>query len=239
MNLNIKKISHTVFMLLIGLSLSGQEQDPEVELWGGEKLLSMGYSLGINAMTFRIDPSEQFYDTDSLKPGKGNLFPGINIHLVINFRLNQFFDLRLLPGISFGQRNIAFDSDRLNDTVFTPQKLESSFIEVPLLLKYGWRMQNVKPYLIGGINFRYDFYAQEKYRLERPVYLRLNRPDIYYEAGAGVEFFLSDIKLSLEMKMSNGTYDMLTHDPHPDYPQYCNAIESLRSRMWILSLHFE
>ena len=234
-----KKIGPVVILLLIGISLSGQEPDPEAGPWGGEKFFNVGYSLGLNAMTFRIDPSQQFYDIDSLRPSKGNIFPGLNIHVVLNFRLNQFFDIRLLPGISFGQRNIAFDNDRLNDTVFSPQKLESSFIEVPLLLKYGWRMHNTKPYLVGGLNYRYDFYAQDKYRLERPVYLRLNRPDIYYEAGAGVEFFLTHIKLSVELKMSNGTGNVLARDPHPEYPQYCNAIETLRSRIWVLSIHFE
>jgi len=239
MYFSMKKFSQTAIMLLIGLSLSGQDPDTGDGPWDDENFFNIGYSLGLNAMTFRIDPSDQFAAIDSLYPGKGNPYPGINIHLAINFRLNQFFDIRLLPGFSFGQRNITYESDRLNDTVFSPQKLESSFIEVPLLLKYGWRMQNIKPYLIGGLNYRYDFYAQEKYRLERPVYLRLNKPDLYYEMGAGIEFYLTNIKFSVELKMSNGTSDVLAHDPHPDYPEYSNAIETLRSRMWVLSFHFE
>jgi len=39
--------------------------------------------------------------------------------------------------------------------------------------------------------------------------------------------------------MSNGIADILAHDPHPDYPEYCNTIEKLKSRIWVLSLHFE
>jgi len=239
MYFSIKRLSLTTSILLIGLSLSGQGPDAGYEPWEDENFFNIGYSLGLNAMTFRIDPSDQFTALDSLYPGKGNPYPGINIHLAINFRLNQFFDIRLLPGLSFGQRDITYESDKLNDTLFTPQKLESSFIEVPILLKYGWRMRNIKPYIIGGLNYRYDFYAQEDYRLERPVYLRLNRPDLYYEMGTGIEFFLTNIKFSVELKLSNGTVDILAHDPHPDYPQYCNAIETLKSRMWVLSFHFE
>ena len=239
MNLITKRFSHTAIILLIGLSLSGQDLIKGAGPWGDEKFFSMGYSLGLNVMTFRINPSEQFTTLDSLYPGKINTYPGINIHMAINFRLNQFFDIRLLPGFSFGQRSVTFHSDRLDDTVFSPQKLESNFFEVPLLLKYGWRMRNIKPYIIGGLNYRYDFYAQEKYRLERPVYLRLNRPDLYYEMGTGIEFHLTYIKLSVELKMSNGTRDVLAHDPHPDYPQYCDVIEKMKSRMWVLSFHFE
>lgn len=239
MSFSRKSLSLAAVMLLAGMGLTAQQQVPSDGPWEDEKFFNAGYTLGFNLMTFSIDPSAEFTATDSIYPSRGTVNPGINIHLVLNFRLNQFFDVRLLPGISFGQRNVNFSTTSPVDTVFSPQKVESSFIEVPLQLRYGWRMQNFKPYIIGGINYRYDFYAQEKYRLERPVYLRLNRPDLYYEAGAGVGFYMSGIRLSVELKMSNGIADVLAHDPHPEYPEYCNSIEKLKSRMWVLSLHFE
>lgn len=227
-------------MLLVTHSIAGQDQTFRAEPWEDAKFFNMGYSLGLNLMNFRINPSEEFNATDSLYPGKVSRYPGINIHLVANFRLNQFFDIRLLPGVSFGQRVVNFNSESLTDTVsYGPQKLESSFIEIPLLVKYGWRMQDIKPYIIGGVNYRYDFYAKDAYRLERPVYLRLNRPDLYFEFGGGIDFYLTHIRLSVELKMSNGLKDMLVHDPHTVYPQYCNAIEKLKSRIWVLSFHFE
>ncbi len=239
MNTCLKTVCLAMVLMLFGPGVSGQNQIPFNGPWEDEKFFNAGYALGFNVMTFDIDPSEQFTLTDSVYPARVSFSPGLNIHLSLNFRLNQFFDIRLLPGISFGQRNVKYSSDRVHDTLFTPQKVESSFIEVPLQLKYGWRMQNVKPYIIGGINYRYDFYAQKKYRLERPVYLRLNKPDLYYEAGAGVGFYLSAIRFALELKMSNGIADVLAHDPHPDHPEYCNTIEKLKSRIWVLSLHFE
>ena len=229
----------SIILLTAQLGLSGQEIDSQSDPWDDEKFFNIGYSLGFNAMMFHITPSGQYLETDSLHARPGQVFPGLNIHLAIDFRLNQFFDIRLLPGISFGQRMIAFESDRVNDTVISPQKIESSFIELPLLLKYGWRMNDFKPYVVAGGNFRYDFYAQEKYRLERPVYIRLNRPDIYFEIGTGIEFYLSNIKLGIEIKFSGGFKNVLANDPHPDYPQYCNAIEELKSRIWVLSFHFE
>lgn len=236
---SLKIISLAAVMILSGVSLAGQDQVPADGPWEDEKFFTVGYSLGLNAMTFRINPSDQFSGTDTLYPSMGGVLPGININLVLNFRINQFFDIRLLPGMSFGQRNLSFTGSATVDTVFSPQKIESNFIEVPLQIRYGWRMQNIKPYIIGGINYRYDFYAQDKYRIERPVYLRLNKPDIYYEAGAGVELFMKGMKLSVELKMSNGIKDVLAHDPHPEYPGYCNSIETLKSRIWGLSLYFE
>ncbi|MRR23283.1 hypothetical protein EG830_09930, partial [bacterium] len=116
-----------VFMLT-GLSLAGQDQIPFTGPWEDEKFFSAGYTLGFNAMTFRIDPSADYTATDSVYPARGSVFPGINIHLALNFRLYQFFDIRLLPGISFGQRNVNYSTGKVNDTVFSPQKIESSFI---------------------------------------------------------------------------------------------------------------
>ena len=240
MKSDAKIIFIPILLLLFTSAAAGQDQATRTGPWEDEKFFSMGYSLGLNLMNFRIAPSEEFYATDSLNPGPVSRYPGINIQLVTNFRLNQFFDIRFLPGISFGQRIINFDSDSMTDTAsYGPQKLESSFIELPLLVRYGWRMQDIKPYIIGGINYRYDFYAKDAYRLERPVYLRLDNPDFYYEVGAGMEFYLKNMRLSVELKMSQGLTDVLVHDPHPDYPQYCNSIEKLNSRIWALSFHFE
>lgn len=240
MKYEVKNTCLLFLLLIMTQRIAGQNQSTRTEPWEGDKFFTMGYSLGLNLMNFRIRPSEVSYVSDSLNPGSVSRYPGINLHLVANFRLNQFFDIRFLPGVSFGQRVVNFNSESLTDPIsYGPQKLESSFIELPLLVKYGWRMQNIKPYIVGGVNYRYDFYAQDAYRLERPVYLRLDRPDFYYEFGTGIDFYLTHIKLSVELKMSNGVGDVLAHDPHPDYPQYCNAIEKLKSRIWVLSFHFE
>ncbi len=226
-------------MMFITLHLPGQGQIRPVVPWEDEKFFSAGYTLGFNLSSFMVTPSEQHTLIDSLYPSAGALQPGVNIHLALNFRLNQFFDVRLLPGISFSQRNIDYLSTRVHHIALSPQKTESALIELPLQVRYGWRMQNTKPYIVGGVNYRYDFYAQKKYRIERPVYIRLNRPDLCYEAGAGVGFYLSGIKLSVEMKMSNGLLELHARDPHPEYPGYSNTVEKIRSRSWILSFHFE
>lgn len=235
----IKKYLILSFMAFISLSITGQRQGMRGSPWEDEAFFSAGYSLGLNTMSFLINTADLTAPADTLRPAMGSLLPGVNIHLSLNFMLNQFFDVRVLPGLSFGQRNVRYTGKGDNDTLVSVQKIESSFFELPIQLRYGWRMQNIKPYIIGGINYRYDYYAQNKYRIERPVYLRLNKPDLYYEAGAGIGFYLRGLKMAAEVKLSNGLRDVLAHDPHPGYPGYSNAIERLRSRMWVFTLHFE
>jgi len=236
-----RNIFHIVFILgffLIHLNLSGQKQKPKNESWYDEKLIHFGFSLGFNTMDFRITPSQQYLAQDSLYPEVSKLNPGINIQIVTDLRPAKYMDIRFLPGVSFGQRTVRFYKNQViyNDN----QKLESSFLEFPLLLKLkGDRLNNVRPYVVGGFNYRYDLAAKKDFDERKAVYLRIKKPDLYYELGAGLDFYLTYFKLSVELKMSNGMSDILVKEYAPGHPEYVNAIEKMKSQIWIISFHFE
>lgn len=224
--------------MLVNISLFGQKQKPKNESWYDEKLLHFGFSLGFNAMDFNITPSQSFLESDSLYPEVSTLNPGINIQIVTDVRPGKYFDVRFLPGVSFGQRVISYYRNRV--LYDTPQRLESSFLEFPLLLKYkGDRLNNVRPYVIGGLNYRYDLAGKREFDEERTVYIRLKRPDLYYEVGAGLDFYLTYFKLSVELKMSTGIRDVLVKEADIRHPEYFSAIEKMKSQIWVLSFHFE
>jgi len=236
--MSVFKRTCIIVFLLVPLALSGQKQKPKNVSTYDDKQLHFGFSMGVNTMDYIIKPSSIAYSADSLFPEITSLKPGINIQVVIDYRPAKYFDLRFLPGVSFGQRNINFYK---NGTLINDQQiLESSFLEFPFILKTkGARLNNTRPFLIGGLNFRYDLAGKKEYDEEKPVYLRVHRADLYYEVGAGIDFYLPFFKLTIEAKMSNGIRDILVHEPAPGYPQYCNAIESMRSQMWIIAFHFE
>ena len=107
-------------------------------------------------------------------------------------------------------------------------------------MKYkGSRLNNIRPYLIGGLNFRHDLAGRKGFDDDKDVYIRLHRSDLYYELGAGLDFYLPYFKLAIELKMSNGLRDVLVREYAPGYPEYVNAIDKLRSQMWVLAFHFE
>ena len=226
-------------MLLTHGELWGQKQKPKNASWYDEKLLHFGFSLGFNAMDFKITPSEKYLLADSLYPEVAKLNPGINIQIVTDLRPAKYLDIRFLPGVSFGQRNIRYYKNQVAYGI--QQRLESSYLEFPLLLKYkGDRLNNVRPYVIGGFNYRYDLAAKKEIiPEERPVYIRIKRPDLYYELGAGLDFYLTFFKLSVELKMSNGFRNVIVNDSSPGYEMYRNAIEKMKSQIWVLAFHFE
>jgi len=233
-----------LIFLVINLNLSGQKQKPKNESWYDEKPLHFGFSLGFNTMDFDITPSQSYLEVDSLYPEVSLLNPGINIQIVTNFHIARYFDIRFLPGVSFGQRVVRYykvDENNMDAVLYNDQqRLESSFLEFPLLLKFkGERLNNVRPYVIGGLNYRYDLAGKKEFDDEKPIYIRLKRPDLYYELGAGMDFYLTYFKLSVELKMSNGIRNILVNDPYQGHPEYLNAIDKMKSQIWVLAFHFE
>lgn len=238
LNRKLAWILFALVVLFIPRDLAGQKQKPKNKSWYDDKLLHFGFSLGFNTMDFNITPSQNYLEADSLYPEVSILNPGINIQVVTDLHPADHWDIRFLPGVSFGQRNIRFYK---NKTLYnSQQRLESSFVEFPLLVKYkGDRLNNVRPYVVTGLNFRYDLAAKKEYDEEKPVYIRLKRPDLYYEAGAGLDFYLLYFKLSVELKMSTGLFNVLVDEPASGHEQFRNAIDKMRSQMWIVAFHFE
>jgi hypothetical protein len=217
---------------------SAQKEKPMNKSWYDEKLLHFGFSLGFNTMDFNITPSQEYLEIDSVYPEVTRLNPGINIQIVTDLHPSRYIDIRFLPGVSFGQRNIRYYKNQI--LYNEQQRIESSYMEFPLLLKYkGDRLNNVRPYVVSGLNYRYDLAGKKEFDEERPVYLRVKRPDLYYEIGAGLDFYLTYFKLSVELKMSNGIRNILVNDAASGHQEFRNAIDKMRSQIWVLAFHFE
>jgi hypothetical protein len=223
---------------MTNFSVYGQKPKLKNDSWYDDRLLHFGFSIGINAMDLKITPAQEYFAKDSLFPAVANLNPGINIQAITDLRLSKHFNLRFLPGVSLGQRTVTYYKN--SEVYKEKQKLESSFLEFPLSLKMrGERLNNVRPYIITGLNFRYDLASKRNYNDDSNTHIRLKKSSFYYEAGPGIDFYLPYFKLSVELKMSNGIGNNIAREPSPVHPEFRNAIDKVRSQIWILSFHFE
>ena len=213
-----------------------------------KKPIHFGFTVGLNTMDFNVTQSDKFHD--SLYADVSRLSPGFNVGIVSSFKLNEYFDLRILPGITFGERTLSYytyDTITLKTIGFSKdQSIPSYFMEFPMIIKYkSKRINNFRPYLVGGANYRIDLAARKEYDYKDKVFLRLRRSDIYYEVGFGIDFYNKYFKFSAELKLAVGMRDVLFHDsggdkdPTPSEPQYLLAIDRLQSNLWLLSFHFE
>ena len=253
-NLVLKKQKHAmrfkIILIILSFSLfsqRGMTQDfgkPLTQLeYDYGKPLHFGFSLGFNFMDFTIknNGKPQVFepgDTTVLWADVSGMVPGFNVNIITDYRLNQYFSLRFLPGLAFGQRDLKYyePSGKLRTTM----NLESSFIEFPFLLKYkAKRTGDIRPYLIGGINPRFDVAAYKKLNNKEGIYVRLNEYDVYYEFGAGVDFYLNYFKFSLEMKYSSGLFNVLSRDLIEGGESYVRALDQVKSQIFVISFHFE
>ena len=200
-----------------------------------DKAIHFGFCVGLNVMDFTVTPSYENFKTDSLLGSVTNLSPGFHIQAVSAARLTDRLEVRFLPGVAFGQRELSFY--RGNQLYEKPQKLESSYIELPWLLKYkSVRVNNCRAFLVGGLNSRFDL--AKTYREEDEIYMDLKLNDFCYELGAGLDFYFPYFKLSVEMRGSWGMFNVLNRHATP-HPEFQNAVEKLRSSVYMISFYIE
>lgn len=250
--------------LLVALSIPTFAQDDPILNYQkiDHKPFHFGYTLGLNTMDFGIYPSEASASPDGTRidtfPEINRLSPGIDIAIVTNFRITEYLDLRLLPGISLGQRNLNYYSSDVSQdpsngtpgnpgaadssalTKESPMNIGSTFINVPVALRYeAKRYRNIRPYIIGGVNFRWDMARNKDFNISEGIFVKLKPFDVYLEGGMGMDFYLPYFKLSVELKLSVGTLNVLDPAKNDQKPGYVSSLDKLKSRMVSLSFHFE
>ena len=150
-----------------------------------------GFALCVNKMDFAIKPVEN-YVNDSLFVIQTHPQWGFNIGIVSNLRVGEFCDLRFIPTLSFGQRNLIYTLQYGTQVVQTQKKIESTFIDFPLLLKYkSKRLNNARAYVIGGAQYSLDLASQAKKKDRANDLVKLKENDICFEFGVGFDFYFT------------------------------------------------
>lgn len=163
--------------------------------------------------------------------------PGFCVNGLVDFRLNDYFSLRVSPGMYFGNRNVKMIEPNTGDTEH--QNLRSVFVVAPIDLKFSaQRYRNLRPYLTGGVMPAFDVSKK------RSDFLMLKTSDVYLTVGLGCDFYLPFFKLNPEIKFCFGLTDVIKHN-RPDLeddPERLKITQSLKkatSQMFVLTFYFE
>jgi len=232
-----------IFILAVMLSYGLFAQQTKNLRYHDQRPLHFGFTVGLNYMDFTIQKTSLFLnDTVDFYSIENKIGPGFHLGPIVNFRLGNYFDVRFLINLSFGQRDVIYkianDVQGDGTGMYTEKimNLPSTFVEAPLLIKYkAARINNVRPYLIGGVNLKYDMAARKKPKESEMPKIQLKEFDFYGEAGFGIDWYLEYFKLSTELKFSYGFLDILEKDG----TIYTSTIEKMQSKMFMFSFHFE
>ena len=203
--------------------------------------LYFGFNFGFNTMDFGFGQNTAISGNEtSVFPDLYRLQLGFNVGVVTNIRLCKYLDLRIMPGIAFNERHIYFINILNESPEFGLQKINSSFADLPILIKYGAeRINNMKPYFVFGENTRFDLASKRDYDEADVEIIRLKQLDYYIETGIGCDFYLEYFRFSTEIKYSYGLRDVLAGDDHVGNREFVSSIDFLNSRMIFLTFYFE
>jgi len=202
------------------------------------KRVHFGFTLGFNEMDFSMKRSEVLNPQDCVLNVTPESQYGFQIGIISDLRLTDNLNLRFIPTLSFGDRNLLYDISYPSlDTVYRVKKTaESTFLDFPLLFKYKTnRLTNFRAYVLFGGKYSLDLASQAKKKHDDELTLKLLPHDVSADIGVGFDFYLEYFKFSLEFRMSYGLVDVIKREESP----YVNSIESLRSKIFWVSFNFE
>jgi hypothetical protein len=157
--------------------------------------------------------------------------PGFGLGFIASYILSRHFEVRVLPSGAFYERSINY---RFAQGTEVEQRIESTFLELPVLVKYrSNRRGNVRMYMVGGFKPSLEIGSNRRERSQDR--LRTDNMDITLEYGFGFDLFYSFVKVSPELRFSHGLRNMLITDTSP----YSRGLDRLNSHTISLSLFFE
>ena len=249
----MKRFFYILTFILFHLQVFSQHQEE-----GGVNLpkyyrdkVHFGFALAYNKTDFRIHTikNSAFPDTiiGGVTYGVKSIYtksdPGFALGIISDFRLHQYLRIRVTPNISFASRSLDYtlQNAKRDSTKEYKKSVESTFIILPVELKLqSKRLDNFGAYIIVGGAYTLDWASKKKSQAtgganQLDDAVQLKRDDYYYSGGAGVDFYLKYFKLALELKILQGTKNLI----QPLNNIFTNSIQKVNSKMIIFSITFE
>ena len=199
-----------------------------------QKTLSWGYYLGFNSYDYKFDYNKVTEDIITESSA------GFNVGLIGDLRLNDYFNLRLEPGIVFATRNLTFPDASLTTVAQMEREVTSTYIHVPLLVKFSTkRSNNWKPFIVAGASWSNNLSSNQDNPDDNSAgQFRQTTSVFNYELGIGVDLYLFYFKFSPSIRGVFAMGDELVRDADPNSP-WTGNITSMQSRGVFINFTFQ
>jgi len=206
-----------------------------------KKKVHYGIQLGYTQSKFEDAYTVDADVRESLQGTTSYYTPGFHIAVIGDLRLGNFFNIRLLPGLTLINRTFTYSWEQSylqqHPGVDLKRNVESVYGEIPFDIKFrAFRYRNFRPYLTTGASYGFDFASMRnnKDNTNQGI-IRLNTSDLRYTAGIGFDFYMRYVKFAIELKMSFGLLDLKIDDDD----LYNRSMEYINTRTFMLGFTFE
>lgn len=238
-----------LMMLLVLGCASVCAQDNDMILnrpYADAKRVHFGFSVGMNFQNLAItnngfitnDGDEWYADVPSHSPG-------FSVNVLADLRLADHFNLRLSPGLYFGNKVVKFLNHRGNpdwaeqSRYKQSQNIKSTYIVVPVDVKMSAkRYHNMRPYFTGGVMYVHDLAK------DRSEQLKLKDGDLMLTVGMGCDFYMPFFKLCPEVKFCFGMKNLLERnrpdlEDSPEVMRFTQSVNKILNNMVVVTFYIE
>ncbi|CAL2079536.1 porin family protein [Tenacibaculum sp. 190524A02b] len=227
-----------VFVLLTFVSISYAQREKVLNLPSFDKpLFHYGFYLGLNNNGYKVSYKPSFINEPEIEVVSS---VGFNVGLIADFRLHNNLNLRFEPGLMSNTKTLNFNHIQGASESKKTREVGATFLHLPVILKLSTnRLNNVRPYVLGGVSFDYNFSSNEKSSDDNFAgKFRTTTSNFMYEIGIGVDLYLSYFKFSPSIRgvfaiNNEAKYDNTTPS------QWTDPIDYLGTRGVFLHLSFE
>ncbi|MBR1804028.1 MAG: PorT family protein [Muribaculaceae bacterium] len=210
------------------------------------KPIHFGFSFGVNFQDLHI-VNNGFITPDGEQwwADIPNHSPGFCVNVMADWRLGTHFNLRISPGMYFGNKVVKFrnslgDPDAPERSHYIQQQnVKTTYIVAPLDLKFSARRyHNLRPYFTGGVMpiFNVGKDRSEQYRIKSF--------DAMLTVGLGCDFYLPYFKLCPEVKFCFGLRNILEKSrpdlqDNPEMLRFTESADKITNNMVVVTFYFE
>ena len=248
--MDLTKLRHiaAIMLLFMGCALA-HAQDNDMILnrpYADTKKVHFGFSVGMNFQNLAItnnglvtDDGDEWYADVSAHS------PGFCVNVLADYRIAEHFNLRISPGLYFGNKVVRFLNHRGNpdwaeqSRYKQSQNIKSTYIVVPIDLKMSAkRYHNMRPYFTAGAMYSQDLAK------ERGAQFKLKNGDVMLTVGMGCDFYMPFFKLCPEVKFCFGLKNILERN-RPDLEddsgmrRFTESVNKIKNDMVVVTFYFE
>lgn len=230
-----KKVILLGFFLITSAVFFAQRERVENLPTFDKRRLHYGFYLGMNQNDFKLNlKNSAILNADiSVEPTFG-----FNVGLIAELRLHKNLSLRLEPGLVSNSKNIYFNHLPLRrDSV---REIGSTYLHFPVLFKFSTdRYRNVRPYLLAGVSYDYNFSSNEANQDDNSAgQFRMQTHNFMYEVGVGIDIYLSFFKFSPSIRGVFAINNEIKYDDNPN-SQWTAPVNFMGTRGIFLNFAFE
>lgn len=220
--------------LMLSFPVSGQRKDKRNLQNYDRQPLHYGFYLGLHSSSYKRQYAERFNTREmdsvlAINPANKAAF---SAGFVVNFRIAQYADFRLLPEITLYENQVNYHTKNISPM---QEIMESTFVDLPISIKYkSVRRGNTRLYLMTGIEPGIRATSAQS-NGESDERLKLKGFNLSFQIGVGLDQYFQYFKFSPELRFSKGLINVLGNEQN----FYSKGLKRLSTNQFSLYFNFE